>query len=91
MNNILELIKLVQGTARNESEQVRLLASLAEPPGEDFEAKMKLPVTNDLPAFNLGSGLGSTIAGQDYGVAAPVFGQSGGGEPSLGQLLIGEN
>ena len=87
----LELLKLVQGTARTEAEKLQALAGLADAPPEDFEPKMKLPVQNDIPAFKLGTGdLGSILAGLDYGVAAPVIGQDTSGDASIGQLLIGE-
>ncbi len=89
--NIMEMIKLVQGKARSESEQLQSLAMLGPPPGEDFKPQIKLPVMNDVPAFNLGRpGLGSVVAGKEYGVAAPVPDQPITMPPSLGQMLIGE-
>ena len=89
--NPLELLKLVQGTARTEAEKLQALAGLADAPSEDFEQKMRLPVQNDIPAFKLGTGdIGSILAGLDYGVPAPVIGQESGGDISIGQLLIGE-
>jgi hypothetical protein len=87
----LELLKFVQGSARTEAEQLNALAAMADAPGEDFVGRIKLPVQNKLPAFKLGKGdLGSILAGQDHGVAAPVIGQETSGEPTIGQLLIGE-
>lgn len=89
--NVLELIKLVQERAHTQEEQARLLASLADAPGEDFQPKVKLPVQNELPAFRLGDGsVGSLAAGLDYGVPAPVPGSEESREPSIGELLIGE-
>lgn len=91
MKNILELVKLVQGTARNESEQLNILASMGKPPEENFEPKMRLPVQNDIPAFSLkSSDFGSAIADLEHGRPAPVFGQGEKAEPSLGQLLTGD-
>lgn len=87
----LELLKFVQGQTGNEAEQLQALAALADAPGEDFSPRMSLPVQNDIPSFRIGDGsLGSLLAGTNYGIPAPVIGQEDSGEPSLGQLLIGE-
>ena len=87
----MEIIKLVQGTARSESEQLQALAMTGPPPGEEFNPLSKLPVTNDIPAFNLGRpGIGSAMAGKEYGIAAPVPDQPVTPPSGLGHLLIGD-
>lgn len=89
--NIMELIKLVQGTARSEAEQIEALAAMADAPGDDFAPTMRLPTVNDLPAFKVGNGgIGSKIAGLDHGIAGPVPGQERTTPPTLGELLIGD-
>jgi len=48
-------------------------------------------VTNDIPAFNLGRpGIGSAMAGKEYGIAAPVPDQPVTPPSGLGHLLIGD-
>lgn len=89
--NPLELIAFVESNIP-EAEQLNALALLADAPEEDFKALMRLPVTNDLPAFHIGpEGLGSSLVGANYGVAAPLPGQEPvAAEPSIGELLVGE-
>ena len=89
--NPLELVRFVESVLP-EHERANALALLADAPGEDFLAKIPLPVQNELPAFRVGTNtLGSNLANLNYGVAAPVFGE----EPatldkSIGELLTGE-
>ena len=88
----LDLLKLVNSTQRSEADKLQALAAMADAPGEDFMRGVKLPTQNAIPAFKLGNGgLGSMIAGTDYGIAAPVIGQKSNYNQSIGQLLIGEN
>ncbi len=89
--NPIELIQFVQSQLTSESDQLRALAALADAPGEDFQAKIRLPVQNPLPAFKLGNdSLGSVLADHEYGVPAPVIGQSDTSTKSIGQMLVGE-
>lgn len=89
--NPLELIAFVEANVPA-AEQLNALALLADPPGEDFQVKTKLPVVNELPAFHVGqAGLGSELANTNYGVAAPVLGQAPQAtELSIGDLLTGD-
>lgn len=88
--NPFDLIKFVEENV-DSSEQLHALAALADAPGEDLVAKVRLPVQNEIPAFSLGNGkIGSMLAGTNYGVPAPVLGQAASKSPSLGELLIGD-
>lgn len=87
----LELMKFVESTVEGADEQLAALALLADAPGDDFTAPVRLPVQNELPAFKIGDGsLGSHLAELDYGVPAPVLGQPIEESQSIGDLLIGE-
>ncbi len=89
--NPLELLKFVQGSQRNETEQLKMLAALSDAPPEDYEATVRLPQQNELPAFQLGDGgVGSQLMGLDYGVPAPVPDSPQADNASIGQLLVGE-
>ncbi len=89
--NPVELIKFVREHFEPGSEQLQALAALSDAPPEDYKPVMQLPVQNELPAFKIGDGSpGSLLLNQGFGVPAPVFGQEGGGTPTIGQLLIGE-
>jgi hypothetical protein len=86
----LALIKFVQKHTDDMNEQARILATYGAPP-EELEPKQRLPVQNEIPSFSLKQdSVGSEIAGLDYGVPAPMFGEKGNEPPSLGQLLTGE-
>ncbi len=89
--NPLELIAFIEANVP-ETEQLNALALLADPPGEDFIPKARLPVVNELPAYHVGAGgLGTELAGTNYGVAAPVIGQEvSTPTPSIGELLTGD-
>ena len=92
--NPLELVKLLQTSGLSEREQQEALAAMGEAPGEDYQPEMQLPHMNSIPAFRLGDGsMGSLLAGQDYGVAAPVLGQEQSFTPNetVGQLLVGDS
>lgn len=92
MVNPLEILKFVESAITGEAQQLNALALLAEAPSEDFAASIRLPVQNELPAYQLGNnGLGSTLANTDYGIAAPVPGQAPGiADQSIGELLTGD-
>jgi len=89
--NPMELLKFVQSQFSSESDQVNALAALADAPPEDYQPLISLPMQNKIPAFKLGNGsLGSILANQDFGIAAPMIGEKS-GVPSIGQLLVGED
>lgn len=89
--NPLELLKFVQGQTRNESEQLQMLATLAEPPAEDYQPKVRLPVQNEIPAYKVGDGsMGAVLANLEHGVAGPVIGQQDNAGDSIGNLIVGE-
>jgi hypothetical protein len=92
MQELLQMLKFVQQQSDDENVQAEMLSVLLEePPPEDFNPKVKLPTENELPAFSLKQpGVGGDLAGLDFGLAAPLFGEKGGGPPGLGELLIGE-
>lgn len=92
MQELLQLLKFVQQQSSDEKVQAEMLSVLLEePPPEDFTPKAQLPVENELPAFSLKQpGVGGDLAGLDFGLAAPLFGETGSGPPSLGALLTGE-
>lgn len=91
MENLFNLLNFVQGQTGNIDEQAEMLAAFGAPPEEELAPKQKLPVQNDMPAFSLKqAGVGTDLAGLDYGVPAPVFGQKGSGELSIGELLTGD-
>lgn len=86
----LALIKFVQQHTDDIDQQAKILAAYGPPP-EEFEPKQKLPVQNDIPSFSLKqNSVGGDLAGLDYGVPAPMFGEKGNEAPSLGQLLVGD-
>jgi hypothetical protein len=86
----LALIKFVQKHTDDVNEQARILAAYGPPP-EETELKQKLPVQNEIPSLSLRqNSVGGDVAGLDYGVPAPMFGQKGNESVSLGQLLTGE-
>ena len=90
--NPLELLKFIEGSVEGDANQLNALALMADAPADDFTSSMKLPVQNQIPAFQLGDkGLGSMLANLNYGSAAPVPGQAP--EPasqSIGDMLTGE-
>lgn len=87
----LALIKFVQQHTGDINEQAKILAAYGPPPEEGFAPKQKLPVQNDIPSLSLKQEtVGGDLAGLDYGVPAPMFGEKGNEPPSLGQLLVGE-
>lgn len=89
--NPLEMLKFVQGKTRDESEQLKLLASMGAAPDENYTPKIRLPVQNELPAFNLDNGkMGSILAGKNYGIAAPVIGEEPPASNDIGSLLVGD-
>ena len=91
--NFMELLKFAQSQTKDEGRQVEIMASLlGEAPAEDFTPPpAKLPTQNELPAFSVKQdGIGGDLAGLDFGVAAPLFGQKADREPSIGELLVGE-
>ncbi len=91
LNNPLELLKFVQGKTRNESEALNMLAALADAPGEDFEAPIKLPTQNEIPLFKVGTDdTGSILAGYDHGEPAPVIGSEESAKLTIGDLLVGD-
>jgi len=89
--NPMELFKFVQSQFRSESDQVNALAALQDAPPEDYQPLISLPMQNKIPAFKLGNGsLGSILANQDFGIAAPMIDEAA-PAPSIGQLLVGED
>jgi hypothetical protein len=88
--NPMDLVKFVQAHIPA-PDQVHALAALSDAPPEDYIPKIRLPTQNTLPAFKIGDDSpGSILAGQNYGVPAPVFGEKGSEPPTIGQLLVGE-
>lgn len=91
MNNPLELLKFVQGKARNESEALQMLAVMADAPPEDYQAQVRLPTQSEIPSFQVGGNdAGSLLAGFNHGEAAPVIGQEINTPMSIGELLVGD-
>ncbi len=89
--NILELINFVESNVKTPQDQLNALAALQDAPDDEFQAKIRLPVQNEIPAFRVGdAGVGSVLKEQNYGVPAPVPGKVTPSELSIGELLIGE-
>ena len=88
----LELIAFVESMVEGKDAQLNALALLSDAPGEDYQAKIPLPTTNELPAIKLGNNsLGANLANVNYGVAAPVPGkEQAPADMSIGQLLTGD-
>ena len=90
MDNLFQLIRMAQSQSGDVKEQAKILSAFGPPP-EEFEPKMNLPVQNDLPSFSLKQpGLGGELVGKKHGVPAPMFGEKGARELSLGEILIGD-